>query len=56
LKLEGEEALKCDFCGNKLTKEEESNFVHYPSDKICDACMVKIGLVSVEEEKHSENV
>jgi len=37
--------MNCEYCGSKLSKEEETNYVHYSSDKICDNCMVKIGLV-----------
>ena len=38
----------CNFCGKKLTEEEETNFVHYPHEKICDSCMREIGLVTEE--------
>ena len=39
---------KCQFCGVHLTKNEQSNFVHYPHETVCDKCMVKIGLVEEE--------
>lgn len=31
--------MNCMFCGKKLSGEEESNFIHYPNDKVCDDCM-----------------
>jgi len=38
----------CGRCGNELTKEEESNFVHYSNEKICDSCMTKTGFTKNE--------
>jgi len=37
--------MNCDFCGNKLSKDEESNYIHYSNDKVCDNCLIEIGFI-----------